>query len=316
MVRERMREEASLPSPTTPGRAVGRRPLCVGAPARPFAREAGQTLLIVLTTVMIMVVASTAAAKVWRTVLQREKEEELIFRGQQYAQAIYLYRKARGAMPSELKQLEEKGPKNERFIRQLYKDPITGKDFGLVFMGPNGTPILDQQLEGTTGEGDSSARTGSAFPSMMNNPAASTSLQSDQTGVGARPGSDRFGLGAPVGGGVATTGMAIMGVHSRSDAMALGPAKWRDLKHYNEWLFVMTDLAWGAQPLQGVGQPGGVGGVGGGIGGGRGPGAGTGGKPLDERISQPGGSWGGGAGGTGIGGGSGSGGGTGGGPKR
>ena len=256
---------------------------------------------------MIMVIASTVAAKVWRTVLQREKEEELIFRGQQYAQAIFLYRKARGALPTELKQLDEKGPKNERFIRKLYKDPITGKDFGLVFMGPNGTPILDQQLEGTMGEGDSSAHTGSAFPSMMNNPSASTSLTSDQSGLGAKPGSDRFGLGSPVGGGAAVTGMAIMGVHSRSDAMAIGPAKWRDLKHYNEWLFVMTDLAWGAQPLAGVGKPGGVGGIGGvqqpGVGGGS-PGG------LKEGMSQPGGSWGGGAGGVGSGGSTGSG------PKR
>lgn len=60
------------------------------------------------------------AVPVWQTELQREKEEELIFRGRQYVEAVRLYvQKNPGRYPSELKELLEK-----KFIRRLYKDPF------------------------------------------------------------------------------------------------------------------------------------------------------------------------------------------------
>ena len=56
---------------------------------------------------------------------QREKEEELIWRGQQYDRAIQLYRKKNAApgAPSVDKLVEG------RFLRKKYKDPITNGDF-------------------------------------------------------------------------------------------------------------------------------------------------------------------------------------------
>jgi hypothetical protein len=57
---------------------------------------------------------------VWKTELQREKEEELIFRGKQYAEAVRLYvQKNPGRYPSSLKELLEK-----KCIRKLFRDPL------------------------------------------------------------------------------------------------------------------------------------------------------------------------------------------------
>ena len=61
------------------------------------------------------------AVPIWQTQIQREKEEELIFRGKQYVEAIRLFQmKHPGSFPKTLEQLVE-----ERCLRQLYRDPMT-----------------------------------------------------------------------------------------------------------------------------------------------------------------------------------------------
>ncbi len=60
------------------------------------------------------------ALPVWKTELQREKEEELIFRGKQYAEAVRIYvQKNPGRFPESFKDLLDK-----KCIRRLYKDPL------------------------------------------------------------------------------------------------------------------------------------------------------------------------------------------------
>jgi type II secretory pathway pseudopilin PulG len=72
------------------------------------------------------------AMPVWRTVVQREKEEELIFRGRQYARAIQLYqRKFAAAYPPSVDVLVE-----QRFLRKKYTDPMTKSgEFEIIFQG-------------------------------------------------------------------------------------------------------------------------------------------------------------------------------------
>lgn len=61
------------------------------------------------------------ALPVWSHAAKREREAELIFRGEQYARAIELYqRKAPGTFPLEIDALIE-----QRFLRRKYKDPMT-----------------------------------------------------------------------------------------------------------------------------------------------------------------------------------------------
>src|ERR1700676_4282333 len=82
----------------------------------------------------ILAVMMTVVMPVWTQTAQREKEAELVFRGEQYARAIELYgRKLPGALPPNLDVLID-----QKFLRKKYKDPITGGDFDLV--SPAATP--------------------------------------------------------------------------------------------------------------------------------------------------------------------------------
>lgn len=73
----------------------------------------------------IMAVMLTVAMPVWSQLARREKEEELVFRGEQYARAIGLFqRKFANAAPPTIDLLVE-----QKFLRKKYKDPISGEDF-------------------------------------------------------------------------------------------------------------------------------------------------------------------------------------------
>jgi type II secretory pathway pseudopilin PulG len=74
-----------------------------------------------------------AAVDIWQMQRQREREEQLIFVGEQYRQAIrkYYYSSPIGSphtLPSSLEALldDERYPIRVRHLRRLYPDPITG----------------------------------------------------------------------------------------------------------------------------------------------------------------------------------------------
>jgi type II secretory pathway pseudopilin PulG len=166
---------------------------------------------------VIMIIGTTVAMKVWSTVIQRDREDELIFRGRQYAMALRLYQKAKGTLPAELKMLDEKGEGGKYYLRRQYKDPITGQDFGVIMAGPNNTPIPDEPVD------DPNLNSGIDGSSNSNN--------NGQVPVGIQAAAspalfEKSAFGTPSG----ASGLPIMGVHSKSKALAIGPAKWRDLE--------------------------------------------------------------------------------------
>ena len=71
-----------------------------------------------------MTVLMSVAMPVWRHEAQREKEEELVFRGQQYVRAIRLYQAKTQALPPSIDVLVQ-----GHYLRKKYKDPITNDDF-------------------------------------------------------------------------------------------------------------------------------------------------------------------------------------------
>ncbi len=84
-------------------------------------RTRGYVLLLVMLVLFIMSLGLLVALPVLETQLRREKEEELIFRGQQYVEAIRLYQQKKpGAYPSSLEELLK-----EKCLRKLYRDPMT-----------------------------------------------------------------------------------------------------------------------------------------------------------------------------------------------
>ncbi len=68
---------------------------------------------------------------------QRAKEDLLVQRGEQYQRAIQLYVRKTSRFPARLEDLEGAG--GIRFLRQRYKDPMSGKDdWRLIHVGPGG----------------------------------------------------------------------------------------------------------------------------------------------------------------------------------
>lgn len=105
-------------------------------------REAGYALLmVVFFTALVLLAAMTIAPSVL-TQGRREKEEELIWRGQQYVRGIRMYYRKTGRYPQSLEDLTK--PKTGiRFMRQAYKDPMNGEDgsWRLIYVGPAGQLI-------------------------------------------------------------------------------------------------------------------------------------------------------------------------------
>ena len=68
---------------------------------------------------------------------QRDKEQLLIERGEQYQRAIQLYFRKFKQYPATMEQLESTN--NVRFLRRRYVDPMTGKaEWRLIHVGPGG----------------------------------------------------------------------------------------------------------------------------------------------------------------------------------
>jgi type II secretory pathway pseudopilin PulG len=111
--------------------------------------ERGYAMVTLLVAIALMGVFMSAAMPVWRQQVQREKEAELLWRGQQYDRAIQLYRQKRGAPgPPDLDVLVK-----EKFLRRKYKDPITGRDFALRPVGPAGSVVGEGDDQGPSASG-------------------------------------------------------------------------------------------------------------------------------------------------------------------
>jgi len=96
--------------------------------------ERGFAMAALLVALVVMSVAMSVMLPVWRTLSVREREEELIWRGQQYDRAVQLYRKKTSAPGAPSIDVLVKG----RFLRQKYLDPITRGDFEVVGVSPVG----------------------------------------------------------------------------------------------------------------------------------------------------------------------------------
>jgi type II secretory pathway pseudopilin PulG len=101
--------------------------------------ERGFTYLAVLVIVAIMGILLAAGGQVWQQAAQREKEKELLFVGNQFRQAIGLYyQRSPGtakAYPKHLEDmlLDQRYPAKQRYLRKIFRDPMTGEaKWGLV----------------------------------------------------------------------------------------------------------------------------------------------------------------------------------------
>ena len=116
-----------------------------GLPSLPRARknQAGYALLILVFLTTLVLVASMSIGLRVLTEGRRQKEQDMIWRGNQYARGIKLYYRKFGRFPTSLDQLTQPSVGNIRFMRQAYKDPMNKEDgtWRLIYVGPAGQLI-------------------------------------------------------------------------------------------------------------------------------------------------------------------------------
>jgi type II secretory pathway pseudopilin PulG len=102
-------------------------------------RQHGFTFIAVMFLVAVLAGGLALAGDVWLTSAIREREADLLFVGNQYRRAIRLYYEATPGLvkryPRSLEDLikDERQASNQRYLRRLYADPITGgNDWGIV----------------------------------------------------------------------------------------------------------------------------------------------------------------------------------------
>ena len=171
---------------------------------------AGYTLVAVVVFIAVLTILIAAVAPSVSTIMRRERETELIFRGKQYARAIVLFQRRYGRYPTSLKELQENRP---RTIRKLWKDPMCNcADWHLLIQGqPDAVPFIDERV-------DPSNRPPSTNQGILR-PTPTPGL------FGAREETKNVG--------------PIVGVRSKIHKEAL--REWRGKRFYDEWRFIAGD---------------------------------------------------------------------------
>jgi type II secretory pathway pseudopilin PulG len=103
-------------------------------------RQSGVVLLSVLAFILVTTLAASSLVVSYTTQVQREKEEQLLFVGDQYRKAIGSYFNTvppggARSLPQSLEALlnDQRFPKPIQHLRRMYPDPITGRpDWQLV----------------------------------------------------------------------------------------------------------------------------------------------------------------------------------------
>src|SRR5579871_4805967 len=104
-------------------------------PVRSNSAQSGYVLLAVMLAMTIILIALSIEAPRIAQQIKRQKEEELVHRGKDYATAVKRFvHKNGGRFPLSIEQLEDTN--HVRFLRKRYKDPMTGEsDWHLVHLG-------------------------------------------------------------------------------------------------------------------------------------------------------------------------------------
>ncbi|MCW8860589.1 MAG: type II secretion system GspH family protein [Deltaproteobacteria bacterium] len=111
--------------------------------------QRGAVLLMVLVSITLLGLMAGIAGSSWQTTVQRAKEADLLWKGNQIRRAIesyYTTSHAQGAapkaFPSELGYLilDPRFLEIQRHLRRLYPDPMTGKEWDII-KGPSGQVI-------------------------------------------------------------------------------------------------------------------------------------------------------------------------------
>lgn len=196
--------------------------------------DSGFTLVGVVVAIAIITILLAAVGPTISTIIERDREAELIFRGKQYGRAILAFQKRYGRLPVKLEELFKLKP---RSIRQLWKDPMCNcDDWEVLIAGtPEATPmgqmlppgVGPQRTPGaqrTPGFFDSDVTPTPGFLGGSGNTGGAGRTPTPSTGIF---GSDNKKIGP------------ILGVRTKVRRHAL--RKWREREFTDEWRFLAGD---------------------------------------------------------------------------
>jgi hypothetical protein len=175
---------------------------------------------------LLLISLSVALPNVY-TAGQREREEELIFRGNEYARAIVLFRRQFRRYPASVKELLQTN--GIRFLRREYADPMSrnGK-WRFIHADANGR-ILDSRTYGrpTSGLGPGLQGSSSAPAGQPLGPVLEATKEPRET-------SAFFGTDKEI------QGAFIVGVASASRRRSI--RVWNGRNRYDEWEFIGVEV--------------------------------------------------------------------------
>lgn len=191
--------------------------------------EAGYNLVILMVAITVLNILLAIALPKWSYVIRHDREEELISRGWQYAEAVRIFQIRFQRPPVRIEELIEVEP---RSIRKLWKDPMTedGK-WALIPQGEPPSPSvppLDPNGRSTEDTGETDEDNGEEI---------------DSGGIGEKKGIVQIG--------------PFSGVHSRSSKESI--LIFNGHTRYDEWHFTVEMI----NQLMAGGPPPGAAGVGG-----------------------------------------------------
>ncbi len=213
-------------------------------------------MLLVMMVAAILLISLTAALPSIYTEAQREKETELIFRGTQYARAVFFFHQQFHRYPTSVKELLRTNDMS--FLRRAYRDPMT-RDGKWRFIHATATGIIIDSKNITVKKpvkpGESSADQSNGEKPGTTPPSESNPQQSESPPTNTNP----FGHGEML-------GAYIVGVASTSTRQSI--RVYNDHTHYDKWEFLgvpgvpgsvvqLSVLIPGltAQPPPGAGRP-------------------------------------------------------------
>jgi type II secretory pathway pseudopilin PulG len=213
---------------------------------RARSKESGYVLLAVMLTMTLMLIALSVEAPRIAQQIKRDKEEEMVHRGKDYATAVKRFvHKNGGRYPASVEQLENTN--HIRFLRKKYVDPMTGEsDWKMVHVGEAEIKIPAPNPGLSGGGGQNPGLSGGTPGAPGTNPPPGppplglaqpqnplTGQQPNQSGSTGQLGSlntSGIGNGQTLGGG------QIMGVASVSKRHSI--KEFNDKDEYDQWYFV------------------------------------------------------------------------------
>jgi len=232
--------------------------------------EQGYMLLYLLFLVALLSISLVTIVPKLKFVLQREREQEMVHRGEQYRRAVRRYYRKMGAYPPTLDVLESTN--NLRFLRKRYKDPMNhNQDFKVMTQvdlmkamgtalstngGIPGAQTLGQPIgslnDTPSGDTGPASQTVAAAPAATtpdpNSQAGSNTDQASKSSLPFTPVVPQSGP-AIVGGGIG----GLVGVVSASNDETI--RIYNKKNHYKDWLFIYDPTSDRGGLLTGPYQP-------------------------------------------------------------